>query len=389
MPDLELLLAPTGSMPPCGIDLEYDPAFLELAALASGKPERQFETAADEPPWREVMDRAAAQLGRSKDLRLALIHARAATHVAGLAGFHTGLRLLLGLLERYWDGLYPPLDIEDGNDPALRVNALAALADPYTPFDDHSTLLHDLRSAEVCRTRGERLTVRDILIAQGRLAAPEGASGMTLQFVQGVLGAALAQDANALIDALALPQVVEALANRMTERFGAENAPSLTMMMGIAQSVASAGRVALAQAEAEAQAKAAEAQAVAEAEAEAQAVAKAEAEAGTDAEAEAKPSDAQTAAKAEMAQREPPVETGQRVEPAPICCGGALATREDAIRLLESVCAFIERTEPTNPAPLLIRRARALMDKDFIAIMQDLAPDGLAQLRLIAGTREE
>jgi type VI secretion system protein ImpA len=103
-----------------------------------------------------------------------------------------------------------------------------------------------------------------------------------------------------------------------------------------------------------------------------------------------------------LAQREASVETERRVESAPhadsqppppelapICCGGALATREDAIRLLESVCAFIERTEPTNPAPLLIRRARSLMDKDFVAIMQDLAPDGLAQLRLIAGTRDE
>jgi type VI secretion system protein ImpA len=67
---------------------------------------------------------------------------------------------------------------------------------------------------------------------------------------------------------------------------------------------------------------------------------------------------------------------------------GALATREDAIALLDAVCAFLERTEPTNPAPLLIRRARGLMGKDFLAVMQDLAPDSLAQIHLIAGKRE-
>jgi type VI secretion system protein ImpA len=57
--------------------------------------------------------------------------------------------------------------------------------------------------------------------------------------------------------------------------------------------------------------------------------------------------------------------------------------------MLDAVCAFLERTEPTNPAPLLIRRARALMGKDFIAIMQDLAPDSLAQIHQIVGKEPE
>jgi type VI secretion system protein ImpA len=64
---------------------------------------------------------------------------------------------------------------------------------------------------------------------------------------------------------------------------------------------------------------------------------------------------------------------------------GTIATREDAIKALDRVCAWIERSEPTNPAPLLIRRAQRLMTKSFIDIIRDLAPDGLKEVERIAG----
>ena len=47
MIDIEPLLAPARSMPPAGIDLEYDAAFLEFEALARGMPARQFDTLAE------------------------------------------------------------------------------------------------------------------------------------------------------------------------------------------------------------------------------------------------------------------------------------------------------------------------------------------------------
>jgi type VI secretion system protein ImpA len=64
---------------------------------------------------------------------------------------------------------------------------------------------------------------------------------------------------------------------------------------------------------------------------------------------------------------------------------GEIRSREDAIRMLERVCEFMERTEPSNPAPLLIRRAQRLVSKNFIEIMEDLAPDSLGAIKGIAG----
>jgi len=359
MPDVEALLAETAVMPPTGIDLEYDAGYVEFEELTGDKPERQFDSNPEEPPWRDILERAVELLAKSKDLRVAIAYTRAAAHVQGVAGFLAGLRLLLGLLDRYWDTLYPQLDADENNDATLRVNALAALADAYSPFAERTTLLYDLRLAQVSRTKSGLLRVRDILIAQHKYAATEGdTSPLTLQQVQGLLGEARDERPGVLDDARALPGAVEALAHRMTECFGASEAPSMTSMMSIAQSVAEACRAVAGDTPQQA------------------------APAGTmDTFA---PASASTAELAGIAQRGP----GASGTPAPRV-PGPLATRQDAIALLEVVCAFIERTEPTNPAPLLIRRAKALMEKDFIAIMQDLAPDGLAQIHLIAGTRRE
>ena len=65
--------------------------------------------------------------------------------------------------------------------------------------------------------------------------------------------------------------------------------------------------------------------------------------------------------------------------------GGGLETREDAVRMLELVCVWLDRNDPSNPAPLLIRRAQRLMQKNFLDIIRDLAPDTLDQIEKLAG----
>jgi type VI secretion system protein ImpA len=340
MIDIEPLLAPAQNAPPAGTDLEYDASFLEFEALARGAPERQFDTLTETPPWTDVLEQAEALLSRSKDLRIAIAYTRAAAHVHGLAGFHAGVRVLNGLVERYWESLYPMLDPndEDGNDAALRINALAPLADAYTPFAERDTLLHDLRECIVCSVHGETLTVRDMLVAQGKLSAPEGANGKNIATparVEGMLVQTLKNDPGALSHGRDLPHALDALAAALTERLGAERMPSLAALVTTARHIAfQFGSM-------------------------------------------------QPAATNETAAplQTPPAARAVTVR------SGEIATREDAIALLDSVCAFLERTEPTHPAPLLIRRARNLMGKDFLAVMQDLAPESLAQIHLIAGTK--
>jgi type VI secretion system protein ImpA len=72
-----------------------------------------------------------------------------------------------------------------------------------------------------------------------------------------------------------------------------------------------------------------------------------------------------------------------------VAAPGTIASRDDAVRALQRVCEWIERHEPSNPAPLLIRRAQRLMSKSFLEIMRDLNPDGVHVIVKLAGTPSE
>jgi type VI secretion system protein ImpA len=62
-----------------------------------------------------------------------------------------------------------------------------------------------------------------------------------------------------------------------------------------------------------------------------------------------------------------------------------IESRDDAIKALKSICAYLERSEPTNPAQLLLRRAERLIDKSFLQLVRDLAPDAVGEVARIMG----
>jgi type VI secretion system protein ImpA len=64
--------------------------------------------------------------------------------------------------------------------------------------------------------------------------------------------------------------------------------------------------------------------------------------------------------------------------------------RKDVIRLLDRICTYYQHFEPGSPVPLLLKRARHLVEKNFIEIIQDLAPDSAGKIKsLIAGDDKE
>jgi type VI secretion system protein ImpA len=67
----------------------------------------------------------------------------------------------------------------------------------------------------------------------------------------------------------------------------------------------------------------------------------------------------------------------------------ALNTRIEAFKALALARQYFEHHEPTHPAPLLIQRIERLADLGFSAIVRDLIPEGLQQLRTLAGEQQE
>lgn len=334
--ELQQLLADTVEHPPCGPNLEEDPAFLALELEAQGKPEREVAGTvipAVEPDWSQVRDQATFLLGRTKDLRVALQLARALTRTEHLAGFASGMELIKALLERYWNDLHPQLEVEENNDPTRRLNSLAPL-EPPKGAGATETLLRDLRDALVIPPSAQdKVSVRDILILDGKLRATAGAQ--TQGAVDGALRAAIEKDvavADVPARAIAAAQQIRAL---LAEKVGSELAPNvgaiIDMLKPVAQRMARlSGRTEVA------------------------------AEAGN----------------------------GPAAPEAPRF-GGEIRGRDDVNRAIDAICAFLESSEPTNPAPLLLRRAQRLLNKSFVEVLSDLAPDGVAQVKLIAGIKDK
>jgi type VI secretion system protein ImpA len=67
---------------------------------------------------------------------------------------------------------------------------------------------------------------------------------------------------------------------------------------------------------------------------------------------------------------------------------GEIRSRDDALKALERVCDFLVRNEPTNPAPLLIRRAQRVMTMPFLDIIRELAPEAVGQVETITGSNK-
>lgn len=326
LPEFEHVLRPLSEEAPCGPELDYDAEFIELERLIAGTPERQYGDtiiAAESADYSQVLNRATALMQRSRDLRLAVMITRALARTRGARGASHGLSLIEQLLNSFGEALHPPLEIDGERDPLPRANALAVLA-------AGEGLLGDLRELKLTTRLMGSIELAEL---ERSAAGRDGARFSRQQLHQLLQDEQLA--GNPELDALRLlHESLQRLQLRLREELGIENAPDLRPLMAIT----SATR-------------------------------------------------APDATRDEAAETQDAV-TGE-LDGIPGAGSGlpALRTRQDAIRVLEEVCRFLEANEPANPAPLLIRRARGMIGQDFLSILRDFAPEGVAQAEHLAGLR--
>ena len=60
---------------------------------------------------------------------------------------------------------------------------------------------------------------------------------------------------------------------------------------------------------------------------------------------------------------------------------GVIQSREDVILAIDRVIDYFNRCEPSSPIPLLLERAKRLVNKSFLEVMQDLGPELMGQLQ--------
>ncbi len=135
--DLDALLRPLSDARPAGPDLREDLSpdslYLQIkdarwsarAAERTGFADAEAEATAD-AAWRKIEQLApTALVERSKDLEIAAYWIEALTRRRGFAGLRDALRVANGLVERFWDHLYPRPDPGEG--PGATAAPLASL----------------------------------------------------------------------------------------------------------------------------------------------------------------------------------------------------------------------------------------------------------------------
>jgi type VI secretion system protein ImpA len=63
-------------------------------------------------------------------------------------------------------------------------------------------------------------------------------------------------------------------------------------------------------------------------------------------------------------------------------------SRADALRALHEVAEFFRKTEPASPVPYFLQRAARLVDKDFLGLLDELAPDAVPVFQNLAGVNK-
>jgi type VI secretion system protein ImpA len=338
--DVDVLLEDLEEAAPCGPNLEYDPAFMELEQSALGKPEVQYGDTivpAVPPEWKLVKKQALELLGRTRDLRVAVPLVRALLALHAMPGFADGVRLLERLVDERWDHVHPELDPDDDNDPTLRINCLAQLTDPAT------TLLELRETAFVMLPGLGPLTLRVLEQAHGEAPVPDGQTALAPDSIDAAL-ADVSDDAmqvatgavNGALDSIV--NLEAALARHVGSAQSLNLIPLVRQLRRMAELLASRAQ----------------------------------------APQEAPPAGA-SAADGDAAPG------AGSAGPRAAAITGDVTSRADVVRMIDKILAYYQRYEPSSPVPMLLERAKRLAPMSFMEVMENLAPDSLQQLYVIRG----
>ncbi|MEM9125618.1 MAG: type VI secretion system protein TssA [Pseudomonadota bacterium] len=339
--DLTSYLEPRDDEPPSGENLEYDPAFTDLEIAAQPGEERQMGdevVAAEEQDWGDVEEKSLTVMGKSHDLRAAVYLAEAVLHTKDLSAFATSIGYVKSLLEEFWDTCHPELDEDDG-DATMRINAVRGLAAT-------DRIVRALRRTGLTdsRTFGH-MTLRHIEVAEGRINMPADlddipdANGVAAAF-KDTDDDVLTANADAVSAALDDVAAIDAVFTDKTPGEGPDLDPLSEGLKSIKQALARYADVG---------------------------------------EIDARDVDAVVAPASAPA-------AGMTAAPSG---GGAINSPEDVTQMLERIMDYYARCEPSSPLPVLLERAKRLVNADFLTIIEDMAKEGLDEVRQIGGLKQD
>ena len=359
--DIDALLAEISPDAPCGEDISYDLEFQELERIAAGTAETQIGDHIQEgegADWKNVYKLSLKLIERSRDLRVILYLTASALRLNGLSGFRDGVLLLQGMVERYWEHVFPQLDPEDDNDPLERMNIISSLSPPATLMSDQDPMkfIPGLMEVPLCVPEDARLphpSLRHILLASGELSPSEkeassvpSAQLIEAAFEQADIDSLQATD-RLLSDCI---QHVSLLDNQLVDYVGAGSAPNLDRLKQLLKQMQSKTAAYLELR-------------------------------GYGSEGSASTDDGVSA-------DDPASDASQPAGVMGNALSGQISSDQDVLKALDMIINYYEKNEPSSPVPLVIKRAKRLVGRSFVDIIRDLSPDAISQVQLVSGESE-
>ena len=235
------LLVPIPGANPAGAELRYDPVYDKIKEARredDDAPQGEWQTERKVADWPLVIKLTKDALSKkSKDLQLAVWLTEAMLRREGIAGLRSGLDLLDGMVEQYWDGLFPAIDDGDvemraaplewaGSRLDLSVRQAAANRSGHTFIQYNASRL--IPTETEAAEDDSKNTARAAAIADGKLTPEE--------FDAGFAGTPKAWYKALAADIEASLQTLQQLDERSQERFGADS-PSFTKLRGALEEV--------------------------------------------------------------------------------------------------------------------------------------------------------
>jgi type VI secretion system protein ImpA len=344
MIDVIQLLAPVSGASPCGPDLEDD-------AIPADQPTARGQQAAlynldalysearradsDDAVWAAVLNQAVELLGFNKHLRVAVYLCDAAMRRQQLGGLAQSLAVVRGICETWWDDVHPLASTPGGKQ--SRVNLLSGLGG--------NSFLAALRNMPFV----DRLSVATLKNYESTAAGSANEDAAARDFARSVL---TGQSKEHLDESLRLVEEAADHVRWISARIDSEYSPDADVDCGeflsgvdgkLIQKIESIRRILL---------------------------------------------HATGASPAALASAAAPV---AGTSPSPAQVADTEGFSKSRIRpMLDQIIAYYREHEPSSPVPLLLLRAKRMMDLSFIDLVNDTAGDeAVRKAQQILGTGKE
>ena len=315
--DLEGLLAPVSDDNPVGDDLAYDTDRQVIESV--------FETSASgegsgsEVDWRDILKLIESQSAKTKDIWLPIYMMRVGVRMGRLETVVLGAQYLAGLVETYWENMHPQIEEYGFQGRKAPCESLTRIAEFLGPFKQIKLLSHP-RLGEFSVFDFERFNDNG-----------DGEDGYGM--FRAVLAETTADDLDAILakldsiiaDITRTDQMMTSLITGDTSVNFATTYESLKK--------------------------------------------------------------ARTSLIKFMPHLEPEIEesdgdssgSGSGASSGRSGAPGSVESREDVIRAIDAIADYYRRKEPSSPVPLALKRAREWVTLDFMAVLEDIAPNSLSE----------